>query len=50
MAFLDSRHRIRGQREIYVGTIETALVQRGTTFDSPGEAATGIVVYHNILG
>ena len=48
VAFLDSRHRIRGQREIYVGTIETALVStRDIVRFTLAEAATGIVVYHN---
>jgi DNA repair protein RadC len=48
VAFLDSRHRIRGQREIYVGTIETALVStRDIVRFTLMEAATGIVVYHN---
>ena len=48
VAFLDSRQRIRGQREIYVGTIETALVStRDIVRFTLMEAATGIVVYHN---
>lgn len=48
VAFLDSRQRIRGQREIYVGTIETALVStRDIVRFTLAEAATGIVVYHN---
>ncbi len=48
VAFLDSRHRIRGQREIYIGTIETALVStRDIVRFTLAEAATGIVVYHN---
>jgi len=48
VAFLDSRQRIRGQREIYVGTIETALVStRDIVRFTLAEAATGVVVYHN---
>ena len=48
VVFLDSRQRIRGQREIYVGTIETALVStRDIVRFTLAEAATGIVVYHN---
>jgi len=47
VAFLDSRQRIRGQREIYVGTIETALVStRDIVRFTLAEAATGVVVYH----
>lgn len=47
-AFLDSRHRIRGQREIYVGTINTALVStRDIVRYTLLERATAIVVYHN---
>jgi DNA repair protein RadC len=48
VAFLDSRRRIRGQREIYVGTIETALVStRDIVRFTLMEANTGVVVYHN---
>lgn len=48
VAFLDSRNRIRGQREIYVGTIDTALVStRDIVRFTLLEAATGVVVYHN---
>jgi DNA repair protein RadC len=48
-AFLDSRYRIIGQREIYVGTINNALV---STRDIIRHAlldhhAAAIVVYHN---
>jgi DNA repair protein RadC len=47
-AFLDSRHRIRGQREIYVGTINTALVStRDIVRYTLLERATAVVVYHN---
>lgn len=47
-AFLDARHRIRGQREIYVGTINTALVStRDIVRFTLLERATAIVVYHN---
>jgi DNA repair protein RadC len=47
-AFLDARHRVRGQREIYVGTIDNALVStrdivRYTLLDR----ATAVVIYHN---
>lgn len=47
--FLDSRHRVLAQREIYVGTINNALV---STRDVIRHAlleydACGIVVYHN---
>ncbi len=46
--FLDSRHRIRHQREIYVGTVNNALVStrdiiRYTLLDR----ATAVVVHHN---
>jgi len=48
VAFLDSRNRIRGQREIYVGTIATALVStRDIVRFTLMESATGVVVYHN---
>lgn len=47
-AFLDSRHRILTQREIYVGTINTALV---STRDIITEAlignASAVVIWHN---
>lgn len=47
-AFLDSRHRIIGQREIYVGTINSALVStRDVTRFALLEHASGVVVYHN---
>lgn len=46
--FLDSRHRIRRQREIYVGTVNNALVStrdiiRFTLLDR----ATAVVIHHN---
>ncbi|HEX7809897.1 MAG TPA: DNA repair protein RadC, partial [Thermoanaerobaculia bacterium] len=48
-AFLDARHRIVAQREIYVGTINNALVStrdviRHALLD---HAASAVVVYHN---
>ena len=47
-AFLDARHRIRRQREIYVGTMNTALVStRDIVRFTLLERATAIVVYHN---
>lgn len=47
-AFLDSRHRIRQQREIYVGTINKAAVStRDIIQFSLMENATAVVVYHN---
>lgn len=47
-AFLDSRHRILKQREIYVGTINTALVStRDIISFSLLHNATAVVVYHN---
>jgi len=46
--FLDSRLRIRKQREIYVGTINTALVStRDIVRYALLDRATGIIVYHN---
>lgn len=47
-AFLDSRHRILRQREIYVGTINNALVStRDIIVDALMNDATAVVVYHN---
>ncbi len=47
-AFLDSRHRILGQREIFVGTINSALVStRDIIRFALLERACAIVVYHN---
>jgi DNA repair protein RadC len=48
-AFLDSRHRIVGQRDIYIGTINNALV---STRDILRHAlldrhASAVVIYHN---
>lgn len=46
--FLDSRHRILKQREIYVGTINTALVStREIITDALMSDATAVVVWHN---
>jgi DNA repair protein RadC len=46
--FLDSRHRILKQREIYVGTINTALVStRDIISDALLNNATGVVIWHN---
>lgn len=49
VAFLDSRQRIRGQREVYIGTIETALVSTRdiVRFTLMEGVTTGIVLYHN---
>jgi DNA repair protein RadC len=48
VVFLDSRNRIRGQREVYVGTINNAMVStRDIIRYTLEEAATGVVVYHN---
>ena len=47
-AFLDSRHRIRRQREIYVGTMNNALVStRDIIRFTLLERATAVVIYHN---
>ena len=47
-AFLDARHRIRRQREIYVGTMSSALVStRDIVRFTLMEPATAVVVYHN---
>lgn len=47
-AFLDSRQRILGQREIFVGTINSALVStRDIIRFALLERASGVVVYHN---
>jgi DNA repair protein RadC len=46
--FLDSRHRIRKQREIYVGTINNALVStRDIIRYTLLERTTAVVIYHN---
>lgn len=46
--FLDARHRIRKQSEIYVGTINNALVStRDIIRITLNEVATAVVVYHN---
>jgi DNA repair protein RadC len=47
-AFLDARHRILKQREIYIGTIDTALVStRDIVRFTLMERATAVIVYHN---
>lgn len=47
-AFLDSRSRILGQREIFVGTINSALVStRDVIRFALLERASAVVVYHN---
>lgn len=47
-AFLDARHRIRRQREIYVGTMNNALVStRDIIRYTLLERATAVVIYHN---
>lgn len=47
-AFLDSRRRILGQREIFIGTINSALVStRDIIRFALLERACAIVVYHN---
>jgi DNA repair protein RadC len=47
-AFLDSRHRILRQREIYVGTINHAAVStRDVIRHALEENATAVVLYHN---
>lgn len=46
--FLDARHRILRQREIYVGTIKSALVStRDIITDALMNNATAVVVWHN---
>ncbi|HEX7707279.1 MAG TPA: DNA repair protein RadC [Thermoanaerobaculia bacterium] len=47
-AFLDSRRRITRQREIYVGTVNSALVStRDIVRYALLEHASGVVVFHN---
>lgn len=47
-AFLDSRHRIQQQREIFVGTINSALVStRDIVRHALLERASAVVVFHN---
>jgi DNA repair protein RadC len=47
-AFLDSRHRLLKQREIYVGTIDKALVStRDIVRFTLTEGATAVIIYHN---
>lgn len=47
-AFLDSRNRIMQQREIFVGTVNSALVStRDVTRHALLESASGVVVFHN---
>jgi DNA repair protein RadC len=47
-AFLDSRHRLLKQREIYVGTINTALVStREIIAEAMTTNAVSVVVWHN---
>lgn len=47
-AFLDSRQRIIRQREIFIGTINTALVStRDIIRCALAENAVGVVLYHN---
>lgn len=46
--FLDSRHRILKQREIYIGTVNNALVStREIIATALSHNATAIVAYHN---
>jgi DNA repair protein RadC len=46
--FLDARHRILKQREIYIGTINTALVStREIITDALMNNAVAVVVWHN---
>jgi DNA repair protein RadC len=46
--FLDARHRILRQREIYIGTIKSALVStRDIITDALLNDATSVVVWHN---
>ena len=48
VALLDSRHRILDQREIYVGTVNSAFVStRDILVATLFENATAIVLYHN---
>lgn len=47
-AFLDARHRILKQREIYIGTMDSALVStRDIVQFTLTEHAKALVVYHN---
>jgi DNA repair protein RadC len=47
-AFLDSRFRVMGQREIYIGTINNALVStRDIIRNALLDHAVAVVVYHN---
>lgn len=47
-AFLDARHRVRQQREIFIGTINKAAVStRDIIQFSLMENATAVVIYHN---
>jgi DNA repair protein RadC len=47
-AFLDSRHRITRQREIFVGTVNSALVStRDIVRYALLERASGVVIFHN---
>ncbi len=47
-ALLDARYRVLGQREIYIGTINNALVStRDIIRNALLDHATAIVVYHN---
>jgi DNA repair protein RadC len=47
-ALLDSRYRVIGQREIYVGTINSALVStRDVIRNALLDHAAAVVVYHN---
>jgi DNA repair protein RadC len=46
--FLDARHRVLKQREIYIGTINTALVStREIITDALMNDATAVVIWHN---
>jgi DNA repair protein RadC len=46
--FLDARQRVLKQREIYIGTIKTALVStREIITDALMNYATGVVIWHN---
>jgi DNA repair protein RadC len=46
--FLDARHRVLEQREIYIGTINTALVStREIITDALMNDATAVVIWHN---
>ena len=47
-AFLDSRQRIRRQREIFVGTVNSAMVStRDIVRNAIEENAVAVVLYHN---